>query len=401
MNAPPWILASICWLFACHSPEPMMPHLDGTRISAPQLRQEILDLVDRSQTTGLAVSIIGPDRIHFQEAFGWAHRENEDSLSTQHLFNAASFSKAVFGYLSAQMIAEGTLDPDLPLQTYFDQPIPELAFNRDWKGFGALVDDPRYEQITARMCLNHTTGFPNWRWLTKAGDFDREGDIRFQSDPGERYSYSGEGIQLAQYAVEKLADQPLEALAQQRVFQPLGMKQSSYVGVSLTEGRFAYGHDQEQHSKKLDPSDEARAAGSMMTSVADMSLFCQHLLRQYLKKDSAVHVMWTPSVRIRSKAQFGYQSWETTDENDEIALSYGMGWGLLQTPYGPGAFKEGHDDGFQHYMIMFPEAKLGVILMTNSDNGESIFKALLEKTIGDTYTPWKWERYIPFDQEPS
>jgi hypothetical protein len=75
-----------------------------------------------------------------------------------------------------------------------------------------------------------------------------------------------------------------------------------------------------------------------------------------------------------------------------------MGWGLLKSPYGYGAFKEGSDQGWEHYSIMFPEQKTGVIIMSNSDNAEGIFKELLAITIGDVYTPWKWERYIPFDQ---
>ncbi len=33
--------------------------------------------------------------------------------------------------------------------------------------------------------------------------------------------------------------------------------------------------------------------------------------------------------------------------------------------------------------------------MTNSDNGETVFKDLLERVIGDTFTPWEWEEYIP------
>jgi hypothetical protein len=37
--------------------------------------------------------------------------------------------------------------------------------------------------------------------------------------------------------------------------------------------------------------------------------------------------------------------------------------------------------------------------MTNSDNGESIFKELLEIAIKDTYTPWQWENYIPYSQK--
>jgi serine-type D-Ala-D-Ala carboxypeptidase/endopeptidase len=64
-----------------------------------------------------------------------------------------------------------------------------------------------------------------------------------------------------------------------------------------------------------------------------------------------------------------------------------------------GAFKEGHGDGFQHYSIIFPEAGTGIIMMSNSDNAESIFKELLETAIADRYTPWYWENYIPYNQQ--
>jgi CubicO group peptidase (beta-lactamase class C family) len=88
-------------------------------------------------------------------------------------------------------------------------------------------------------------------------------------------------------------------------------------------------------------------------------------------------------------------SLESSNENDSVQLSYGLGWGLLQSPFGFGAFKEGHGEGFQHYTIVFPEKGIGVVLLSNSDNAESIFKELLEITIADIYTPWKWENYIP------
>ena len=74
-----------------------------------------------------------------------------------------------------------------------------------------------------------------------------------------------------------------------------------------------------------------------------------------------------------------------------------MGWGILQSPHGIAAFKEGHGDGFQHYTIIFPEKGTGIIILSNSDNAESIFKELLEITIADTYTPWYWQNYIPYD----
>jgi hypothetical protein len=74
---------------------------------------------------------------------------------------------------------------------------------------------------------------------------------------------------------------------------------------------------------------------------------------------------------------------------------------LQRTPHGWGAFKEGHGDGFQHYSIVYPAKRLGVLLMSNSDNAESIFGHLLRLTIADTFTPLEWENYVPFDRAPA
>ena len=87
---------------------------------------------------------------------------------------------------------------------------------------------------------------------------------------------------------------------------------------------------------------------------------------------------------------------DSTTENQAIELSTGLGWGFLNTPYGKAFFKGGHDDGWEHYNINFIDKGISVLLMTNSSNGESIFKELLEKMIGDTFTPWKWGNYVPY-----
>jgi len=109
--------------------------------------------------------------------------------------------------------------------------------------------------------------------------------------------------------------------------------------------------------------------------------------------------MISPQIMIRSIAQFGPLSKVDSNTNDEIKLSYGLGVGLFQTKYGKAFFKEGHDDGWGHYTICYPDKKIAIIIMTNSDNGESIFKDLLANAIGDIYTPWQWENYIPYNQK--
>lgn len=353
--------------------------------------------MDSAQVTGMALSIINHNEPIYQRAFGLANAETGDSLRTDQLFYAASFSKAVFAYLVAQLVEEGQLDLDKPLQEYLNHPLPEIPFEKDWRGYGDLTDDPRYTQITARMCMNHTTGFPNWRWMTREFDFDPDGKIRILFEPGARYSYSGEGISLLQFVVEQISGQGLEELAQERIFLPLNMQMTSYIWQERFEGRYCLGHRADQSLIPKDREDEAGAAGSMETTLEDYTRFVQHIMQLVQDSSPVTRLMFAPQVRIQSRHQFGASSWEDTDAHDDIQLGYGLGWGILQTPHGWGAFKEGHDDGFQHYSIIFPEQHIGIILMTNSDNGESIFKYVLEKGIGDVYTPWEWERYIPFD----
>jgi len=100
-------------------------------------------------------------------------------------------------------------------------------------------------------------------------------------------------------------------------------------------------------------------------------------------------------IDIRTKHQFPSLNNDTTSVNRKIQLSYGLGWGLFTTNYGRAFFKEGHGNGWEHYMISIPSEKYSLVIMTNSDNGESIFKELVEKATGVTI-PWEWEGYFPY-----
>jgi hypothetical protein len=62
------------------------------------------------------------------------------------------------------------------------------------------------------------------------------------------------------------------------------------------------------------------------------------------------------------------------------------------------AFTEGHGARFQHYSIVYPAKRLGVLLPSNSDNTEGVSRQLVRLTIGDTVTPRDWEDYVPYDR---
>ena len=365
--------------------------LDESFIKQDSLEARIRFLLKEANVSGLAISIFNENKPIYSKTFGLASVPEKKPLSPNTVLYGASFSKAIFAYLVMQLVEEKVIDLDKPLVQYLKKPLVDYKIEGYKRGYKDLVNDKRVEKITARMCLNHTTGFPNWRW------FEQDKKIKIKFEPGTRYSYSGEGLFLLQFVITQILGKDYETLAGERVFKPLQMQNTSHLWQPRFENNFSYGHDAKGNHYKFMKWDEAVAAGSMSTTLEDYTKFFTTLMQKKGLKESGYQEMFKPQVRIKSKAQFGPDSWVDDDGNDPIHLSYGLGFGLMKTPSGKAFFKEGHDDGWGHYSIGFPEKGIAVILMTNNDNGESIFKELLELTIKDTFTPWKWENYIPYN----
>ncbi len=372
----------------------LVQRLDGTSISADSLTGRIQKLTEVAKVQGLAVTIFNENEVVYENTFGYKNYKEQLPLTDSTNIYGGSFSKAVFGVLVMKLVEQGTIDLDTPLESYLPKKIYEYRPQTRWHDdFSALKNDTLYHKITARMCLSHTTGFANSRWL------EADHQLRVHYQPGTRYWYSGEGFIYLQVVLEKLLGRDLEALAQEMIFEPLGMKNSSYQWLPKFEANFAYGHNSEGELWKKDKDNEPRGGSTLETTPQDYRKFLKGVLQKKILSESSWNELFTPQIRIRSIKQFGPLSHKDSTLNDNIQLSYGLGWGLIRTPFGRGAFKECHGNGFQHYSIVFPEAKKGMMLMTNSDNGESIYKEVLSLAIKDEFTPWEWGGYIPYDEK--
>jgi D-alanyl-D-alanine-carboxypeptidase/D-alanyl-D-alanine-endopeptidase len=367
--------------------------LDKKKITAAALDAKIGSLMRSAKVPGLALTIFNNNEPVYKKTFGYANAVTKQPLTPETNFYGASLSKPVFAVMVMQLVEKGIIDLDKPLQDYLPKPIYDYKPTKKWHdNYQDLKQDTLYRKITARMCLDHTSGFPNWRW----DEADQK--LRVKTTPGSRYSYSGEGLVYLQVVLENLLGKPLEQLMQETVFTPLKMASSSYTWQPKFEKAYCVGHTSSGEVYEKDKDNDARAASTLETTLNDYTRFTRAVLNNQLLKPSTTKEMFTKQIRIRSVKQFGPQRLRDSTANDGIDLGYGLGWGLLKSPYGAGAFKEGHGDGFQHYSIIFPQAGIGIIIMSNSDNAESIFKELLETAIGDVYTPWFWEDYIPYDQ---
>jgi len=368
--------------------------LDGTTISSDSLTRKIKQLVNDAGVQGMAVAVFNKNEPVYQKVIGYKDFQRKSMLTDATNIYGASLSKAVFSVLVMKLVENNVIDLDTPLESYLPKKIYEYEPQTRWHDdYSDLKVDGLYHKITARMCLAHTTGFANWRF------FESDKKLRVNSIPGTKYGYSGEGFVYLQVVLEKLMGKGLEELAQEIIFEPLKMKNSSYEWQKKFEKDFAYGHKKNGETYDKDIDNEPRAGSTLETTVSDYIKFLTAVLNQKLISRASYDEIFSPQIRIHSLTNFGPGSKSTTNKYDNINLSYGLGWVYLKTPYGNAVSKGGHGDGFQHYSILFPEAELGILIMTNSDNGESIYKELLEFAIANIYTPWEWGNYIPFDSE--
>jgi CubicO group peptidase (beta-lactamase class C family) len=365
--------------------ENRVKRLDGSTITSTEINSAVTRLMSTGKVTGLGLAIFNDRKIAYLKAYGERDTEKHLPLTPDSVITSASFTKSTFAYMVMQLVQERRLELDKPIQRYLSKPLPE------YPAYADLVGDSRYERITVRMLLSHTAGFPNLRILNK-------GKLNINFEPGSRYAYSGEGIQLLQMVVEEITRRPVNDVMRERIFMPFGMTRTSMVWEPEFETDYANGYDERGRSLGPQRRTRASAAGSMQTTLADFSRFLENVMRGRRLRKSTRALMFSPQVTILSRTQFPSLTTETTDRNKPIRLSYGLGWGLYWAPVGKAIFKEGHDDGWQHYAVMFDDVGTAMVMMTNSSNGEGIFQELLERLIKNPYTPIEWEGYVPYDK---
>src|SRR5580692_11583999 len=244
-----------------------LKRINGSSVSEDSLTTRVQYLMQIANVSGVAISVFNNNEPVYSRTFGFADVQKQNPLSSDAEMYGASLSKMVFAYIVMQYVQDKVIDLDRPLVEYLPKSLPDYTFGNKYKGFQDLKDDERYKKITARMCLTHTTGFPNWRF------FDPGQKLLIKYDPGTRYSYSGEGINLLQFVLEQVTGKDLETIAQEKVFRPFGMKNTSYVWQNSFDSAICYGHNVKgepygAHKKKV-PS----AAGSMTTTLNDFTKF--------------------------------------------------------------------------------------------------------------------------------
>lgn len=349
-------------------------------------------IMTQTGAKGMAVAVIDHGSVQYVHAYGIRNAKG-DRLTTDTVMYGASLTKTVFAYTVLQLVDQGKINLDTPIEADLDRPLstygPDPIFPDKYGPYKDLADDPRWKKITPRMCLDHSTGFSNF-WFIEP---DQKLHIHF--DPGTHFSYSGEGFSLLQFVVEHGRRSQGLGLdvgdLTHANFARLGMTRTSLTWREGQDSNVADGwndHGQpEPHSKRS----KVRVAGSMNTTISDMARFTAALVRGDGLSSASRAEMVKPSLHITTRTQFPLFGPDLPVSEQRKDLNAGLGVVVFDGPQGPGFYKGGHDGQTANTMVCIERKQRCALILSNDVRSEARFADLVHFLLGDTGVPFDWE----------
>jgi CubicO group peptidase (beta-lactamase class C family) len=338
----------------------------GRASAGTELDDEIRAQMAAGRLPGLAASVVKPDGSVWSHGYGWANLEHGRSVTRDTVFMLASVSKTIVSVAVMQAVEDGLLDLEGDVGAVVPFPVRNPEF----------PDDP----ITLRMLLTHTSTISDdWDALTRVyvdGDspvalgnfladyftpggrwYDAERNF-LSSHPGRRYRYCNVAVSLAAYLVEAASGIAFDAWCADRIFTPLGMKDTSWHLAGLRR------HDVAMPYRYVVTEDRYRALGQygypdypdgqLRTTVTSLSRF----LRAFTGGGEldGVRILQEDTVREMRMSQVP----------DEIA-GQGLIWYVLHRRGERYWGHNGGDSGVATQMFFRPTDGTGVITLTNGD----------------------------------
>jgi CubicO group peptidase (beta-lactamase class C family) len=311
--------------------------------------------VDQGEIAGAVTLVARHGRVVWLRATGNQDRENSKPMRTDSIFRICSMSKPIVTLGVMMLYEEGRFELEDPISKY----IPEFA---DAKVLVTPKDEKAYtipasKPITIRNLLTHTSGI-SYNWDPVLGSYYKDANIAhgllpfdgtigenvkrlarlpLLFNPGERWNY-GLNIDVLGYLIEVISGKPLDLFLKERIFEPLGMKDTFfyvpqekagrlataytwYEGKGLarfpdtpiTEGTFSYSADYPVNGPK-----KLFSGGAGLSSTAsDYARFCQLFLNK--GKLGKVQLISRKSIELMTHDQLGPKFSE-----EEFGLGFGI-----------------------------------------------------------------------------
>lgn len=369
----PALLTLLC-LHTAHAAVPTQAALDA----------EVARAMAATQAKGLAIAVIDDGQVVHVRSYG-ARNAAGDPLDTDTVMYGASLTKAAFAYTVMQLVEEGKLGLDTSIADYLPRPLPEYPDEDKYAPWKDLAGDERWRALTPRILLTHSAGFANFAFL------EPDGKLRFHFDPGTRYAYSGEGLILLQFVLERGLGLDVGEEMQRRVFDRFGMANTSMMWRSDFAKNLADGWRADGSVEPHDERSKVRAAGSMDTTIADMAKLAAGYSRGEGLSAQGASELAKAHLPITTATQFPSLQPELPLEKRRADLAAGLGVIVFDGPQGPGYYKGGHNDSTGNTWVCVQRGRRCVVILANDVRAEAAFPHLVSFVLGETGVPWDWE----------
>jgi len=349
------------------------------------------------QVPGLAVAIVKDDRVLLSKGYGVRRADALEPVDKDTLFAIASNSKAFTSAALAILVDQGKLSWDDRVRKY----LPWFQMN----------DVFAADEIRVRDLLCHRSGLGTFSgdllWygtpyspkeiLIRSRYLKPEGPFR------AHYGYSNLMFLAAGEVIQAVSGQTTSEFVNQNIIVPLEMRRTiTSVRDLVTKDNFAT-----PHKTYLDHSepiawvnwDGMAAAGGIISSADDMSRWLRLQLRngnlstdKRIFSEAASREMWESQTPIKINARYS-ERFPTTHFR-----SYGLGWALADYQGRKTVGHGGGYDGMYSHVLLVPEEKLGIVVLTNSMTGiaDSITYRVIDQMLGVPPRDWSKENLENF-----
>lgn len=359
-------------------------------IITPEKLQDILDFVETSadalSVPGVGIGIIQNGEVVFSGGVGVKSAESGDAIDGDTRFMIASNTKGMTTLLLAKLVEMGRIEWDDPVIEHY----PEFR----------LGDDETTKSVLIKHLVCACTGLPrkDFEWLfnntadTPASrTFDELAATQPTSGFGELYQYNNQMASAAGYVAAHLFYPDMEIGAaydramQEYIFDPLDMNNTTFDFGLAISGNFAAPHGVDFDGKIMSVEQDAnvgfnhtvtslRPAGAAWSTTSDMLKYIQNELSAGLGSNNTRIFAEDPLLeRRKATVSTGVNS------------SYGMGLST-RTISGIELVQHGGSmGGYKSQMVIIPEANVGAVILTNSDEGQSLLSPFGRKIVEVLY----------------
>lgn len=353
------------------------------------LASKLQPFVDRHTLAGVVIAVANKDKILEISTAGAADIAKHQPMKDDSVFWIASMTKPITAVAVMMLQDDGKLNVDDPIEKY----LPEFKdVYIDSKGDNASAEKKKpSRKITIKDCLTHTSGMP-FKSAAEAPTLDilplRDAVLSYATtplvyDPGTQFLYSNCGINTAGRIVEVVSGKSFEDFMDERLFHPLGMKETTYWPSEEQAARLAKTYKPNSAKDNLEETrtpylhfpltDRSKRypmpGGGLFSTAHDVSRFCQLILgngvyagKRYLSEDAVrqMNTSYTDHIKIKDGTP-----------------NRGLGWVVL--PKNAGALSQGtvtHGGALGTNMWVDPAKGIAYIMLVqhmgyaNDDGGK-------------------------------